>query len=217
MPSYPKKFSYQNKATAESYFDKRFSSPEGRRKNEATRAALVRALEWIPATGKILDIPCGTGRFTQFFYERGYLYFGADISMEMLDVLVGEQKAPGKMVPVVRCDGEQLPFKDNVFDCVVCIRFLNLIPGTVRENILREMRRVSREWLIVQSHHLKSIGPFILLKVFIRKLIGGDVSKYQLHGEILSTGWREMTKVRIRHTRHCVGIYQKTKDIRTVQ
>ena len=212
VDNYPRKFNYQNKATAERYFDKRFSHRKGRKKNEATKLALTRALEAMPGVRNILDVPCGSGRFTRFFNERGYIYYGAEISMEMLDVLVREEKSLGKAPPLVRCDAEHLPFRDNVFDCVVCIRFLNLVPSNVRQKVLKEMRRVSSKWLIVQSHHLKSMGPFILLKVFMRKLIGTDVRKYQLQREIVHVGWREKARLRVRHTRHCVGVYQKSQE-----
>jgi len=87
VDDYPRKFTYQNKATAERYFDKRFSHRKGRKKNEATKLALTRALEAMPGVRNILDMPCGSGRFTRFFNERGYNYFGAEISMEMFNHL----------------------------------------------------------------------------------------------------------------------------------
>ncbi len=216
MENYKRKSFYQDRAIAKSYFEKRFSHPKGRRENEATRLALGSALRSIPGVERVLDMPCGTGRFTNLFFEGGYFYVGGEISMEMLETLAVEQREQGKTPPLVRCDGEHLPFKDDVFDCVVCIRFLNLVPVVVREKILKEMMRVSRNWLIVQSHHLKVMGPFTLLKVFIKQLFGRDVSKYQLGREITSVGWKEKSRVRVRHTRHCVGVYHKNGTI-TVQ
>ncbi len=190
MEVYKRKIAYQNKTIAESYLDKRFSHPRGRRENEATQFALARALDQIPGVKIILDMPCGSGRFTHFFYEKGYLYIGADISMEMMEALAREHGQDERM-PLVRCDGEYLPFKDNAFDCVVCIRFLNHhIPDNVREKV-REMRRVSRNWLILQSQHLRFMGPFVLFKVFMRNLLGGNIRKYRYHKEVLNAGWRE--------------------------
>lgn len=212
MGTYRRKAAYQNKATAEAYLGK-FSDPRGRKENEATTLALSRALEVIPGVKRILDMPCGTGRYTHFFYDKGYHYFGADVSMEMMEILAREQRRQGKTTPLVRCDCEHLPFKDNVFDCVACIRFLNHhIPAVVREGMLREMRRVSRKWLIVQSHRLKPMGPFVFLKVFIRQLFGGDVSKYRVRREILSERWKEKARIPIQDKRFYIGVFQKTQQ-----
>lgn len=214
MTSYVRKFYYQDKAVAEKYAYNRFSYSEGREEFEATKQALACALESIPGAQRILDAPCGSGRFTGFFHENGYSYFGGEISMEMIRLLVKEQKCWRGTPPVVRCDAEHLPFKDCVFDCVVTIRFLNHnIPSRVREEILREMRRVSRKWLVVQAHRLKRVGPFVLLKVFIRGLFGGDVSKYRIRREILRAGWKGEKRFWIenidRYRNRYIGVYQK--------
>ncbi|MFQ5849125.1 MAG: class I SAM-dependent methyltransferase [Candidatus Binatia bacterium] len=210
METYRRKIAYQDKAVVEEYLGK-FIDPVGRREHEATALALTLALERIPGVKRILDLPCGAGRFTHFFHQKGYLYFGADVSMTMMEVLHREQKRQGKTTPLVRCDGEHLPFKDSVFDCVVSIRFLNHhIPAIVRERIVGEMRRVSSKWLIVQSHRLKPVGPFIFLKILMRKLCGGDVSKYLIRREILSEGWKEKERIPIQDKRFYIGVYQKT-------
>ena len=182
MTTYTRKFYYQDKTVAEEYAYNRFSYPEGREEYEATKQALARALESIPGTDTILDAPCGSGRFTGFFHENGYSYFGGEISMEMIRLLVKETKGWKGTPPLVRCDAEHLPFKDNVFDCVVTIRFLNHnIPSSVREEILKEMRRVSKKWLIVMAHRLKRVGPFVFLKVFIRRLFGRKTDLARAH------------------------------------
>ncbi len=214
MTTYKRKLYYQNKTVAEEYAYNRFSCPEGRDEYEATKQALARALGSVPGAERILDAPCGSGRFTEFFHENGYSYFGSDISMEMIGLLVKEQKCWKGSPPLVRCDAEHLPFKDSVFDCVVTIRFLNHnIPSSVREKILQEMRRVSRRWLIVMAHRLKRMGPFVLLKVFIRELFGGDVSKYRIRREILGAGWREESRIWLEHIKRYrngyIGVYKK--------
>jgi hypothetical protein len=54
---------------------------------------------------------------------------------------------------LVRCDAEGLPYRDNGFDVVLSIRFLFHLPTDVRRRIIREMARVSREWLILDYRH----------------------------------------------------------------
>lgn len=210
MENYPRKSLYRDKAVAKSYFEKRFSSRKGKREDAETGSALERALDWIPTKGRVLDLPCGSGRFTRRFSEKGYVYFGADISMEMMEVLIREKKGQAKGPPLIQCDVEHLPFRDGTFDCVACIRFLNLVPFSVRERILKEMRRVSKGWLIVQSHRLRPIGPLVSLKVFAKRLFGADVAKYRFREGIIQAGWKEEKRIRIRHKRQYIGIYQRT-------
>ena len=168
---------------------------------------MERALERIGEVRRVLDLPCGTGRFTGFLSERGYEYFGADISMKMLDVLAQDR---GRKPPLLRCDAEALPFQDNVFDCVLCIRFLNHhIPARIRERMVREMRRISKRWLIVQSHRLKPMGPWVALKVALRRCFGGDTNKYRIRREILREGWKERERIPIQGRPFYIGVYEK--------
>ena len=215
--TYKMKMTYQRTASAESYFTKRFSHPRGKRENEETMLALVQALNSIPGMKVVLDMPCGSGRLTQYFYERGYLYIGADISMEMMKVLVKEQKEKGTSPILVHCDGADLPFRDNAFDCVVCFRFFNVqrIPNVVRQEILKEVRRVSGKWLILQGKDLKLQGPFVRFKVFLRKLFGGDTAKYDFEKELFEAGWQEEKRVWIRTINRYIGVYQKAAQAGT--
>ncbi|MGH7831459.1 MAG: class I SAM-dependent methyltransferase [Candidatus Binatia bacterium] len=214
MEAYRRKTLYQDKAVAESYLGERFSSPKGRRENEQTRIALEQAFDKIAGVKNVLDVPCGNGRFSHLFRGKGYRYVGADVSMEMLQVLAGGEgsRESGKF-SLVRCDGENLPFKDDAFDCVACIRFLNLVPAAVRRKILSEIRRVSKRWLIVQSHHLKSMGPLMRLKLMAKRILGSDLRKYELQKDILGAGWIAGARVRIKGTRQCVGVYQKAEGV----
>lgn len=212
MEAYERKIFYQDKKVAEAYFSKRFCDPKGKRQHRATLSALTAALDSMPDVKSVLDMPCGTGRFTDLLLDRGYVYSGADVSFEMLRVLTGDVRKRETTPTLVRCDGERLPFKDGAFDCVVCMRFLNLVPEDVRGRILREMRRVSRKWLVVQSHLLKSRGFVLFLKVLLRKWFGGDLKKYQLAGEIARAGWTETARFRVKRTGHCVGVYQRSGE-----
>ena len=213
MNTYRRKAAYQSDGVVEEYVHK-FTDPIGRKEHDDTTEALTRALHSIPGVRIILDMPCGTGRYSSFLCKKGYLYVGADISMKMMEVLVEDQKEQGSTLPLVRCDAEHLPFRNEAFDCVVCVRFLNHhIPSLIRRRMLREMGRVSRKWLIVQSHRLKAMGPFTLLKVFMRGLFGGEINKYLIRREILQEGWEETGKVPIQDKRFFIGIYQKTQEI----
>jgi SAM-dependent methyltransferase len=76
---------------------------------------------------------------------------GCDLSLEMMGVAM--EKKPGDGVAFVQSDAESLPFRDDALDCVVSMRFLFHADPSTRGRILREMRRVSRRWLILDYRH----------------------------------------------------------------
>jgi methyltransferase family protein len=110
---------------------------------------------------------------------------------------------------LVRSDGEWLGFKDNSFDCVLCIRLFQLIPRAAKEAVLKEMRRVSKKWLIVEVMYVKPLRHFGRTKSALKKLLGTKLAPYDLDKEILNSGWEEWARVRVKHTKHWVGVYKK--------
>jgi len=134
---------YQADDVAEAYEDKRFSRG-GRLIDRREKEAVLDALE--PVEGRdVLEIACGTGRFTVMLAERGADAVGLDISAAMLGQ--GRQKAQSTDVTgrleFMRGDAGRLPFPDDSFDSVFAMRFFHLADTPV--SFLAEMRRVSRE------------------------------------------------------------------------
>jgi ubiquinone/menaquinone biosynthesis C-methylase UbiE len=134
---------YQEDDVAESYEDKRFSRG-GRLIDRREKQAVLDALG--PVEGKrILEIACGTGRFTVMLAERGADIVGLDISAPMLQQ--GREKAGNAGVAdhleFMRGDAGRLPFPDDHFDAVFAMRFFHLADTPAA--YLEEMKRVSRE------------------------------------------------------------------------
>jgi ubiquinone/menaquinone biosynthesis C-methylase UbiE len=133
---------YQADDVAEAYEDKRFSRG-GRLIDDREKDAVLDALGPVEDK-KILEVACGTGRFTATLAAEGADVVGMDISAPMLQQ--GRQKAEElgvSGVELMRGDAARLPFPDNHFDTVFAMRFFHLA-DTPRE-FLREMRRVSRD------------------------------------------------------------------------
>jgi SAM-dependent methyltransferase len=108
------------------------------------RRAVLDALA--PMEGSdVLEIACGTGRFTVMCAERGADIIGLDISGAML--AQGRRKARSAgvagQVDFVRGDAARLPFPDDSFDTVFAMRFFHLADTPAA--YLSEMRRVARE------------------------------------------------------------------------
>lgn len=151
------KKSYRSDNKANVYDSKRFNTPKGRLLNRRYLTAVTGVLNNIKERGYqidlLLDMPCGTGRVFQTLSSKGINFMGADISKEMM--LVSQQKIPSdNVIPLIQCDGEKMPFKDNSFDVITCFRFLTMkVPAEARHLIFKEMARISRSWVIIECTH----------------------------------------------------------------
>ncbi|MGE2715846.1 methyltransferase domain-containing protein [Mycolicibacterium litorale] len=101
--------------------------------------------EWldIPPGGVALDVGSGPGNVTAALGRAagpGGLALGVDISEPMLVRAVRAEAGP--QVGFLRADAQRLPFRDGVFDAVVSIAMLQLIPDP--PTALAEMVRVLR-------------------------------------------------------------------------
>jgi len=131
---------YQADDVAEEYEDKRFSRG-GRLIDRREKRAVLEAIG--PVEGdRILEIACGTGRFTVMLAERGANITGLDISGPMLGQGREKSTAAGVDVEFMRGDAGRLPFPDDHFDTVMAMRFFHL--ADTPASFLSEMRRVSR-------------------------------------------------------------------------
>lgn len=85
----------------------------------------------------LLDAGCGTGRFL-VHTASNQPFVGLDLSVEMLKVARKELKGG----PFVVGELEHLPFKDDVFDEIICVRVLQHIKH--QERAIRELSRVCK-------------------------------------------------------------------------
>jgi ubiquinone/menaquinone biosynthesis C-methylase UbiE len=99
--------------------------------------------EWldIPSGGLALDVGSGPGTVTSSLADAAApngLALGVDISEAMLDRAVRNES--GSEVGFLRADAQRLPFRDNIFDAVISMAVLQLIPDPTAA--LSEMARV---------------------------------------------------------------------------
>ena len=132
---------YKADDVASEYDSKRFSRG-GRLIDRREKTAVLEALA--PVDGKrVLEIACGTGRFTVMLAERGADVVGLDISRAMLTQ--GREKAHeagvGDRTSFLLGDAARLPFPDDHFDAVFAMRFFHLADTPAK--FLAEMARVS--------------------------------------------------------------------------
>ncbi|WP_290810089.1 class I SAM-dependent methyltransferase [Halovivax sp.] len=140
---------YQADDVAAEYDDKRFSRG-GQLIDRREKAAVLDAISPVDDR-RVLEIACGTGRFTVMLAEQGADVVGLDISAAMLQR--GREKARragvSDRLEFIRGDAARLPFPDDHFDTVVAMRFFHLADDP--ESFLREMRRVARERIVFDT------------------------------------------------------------------
>lgn len=140
---------YQEHDVAEAYEDKRFSGG-GRLIDRREKAAVLDALG--PVEGdRVLEIACGTGRFTVMLAERGADVVGLDISGPMLAQGREKARAAGvqNSLDFLRGDAGRLPFPDDHFDAVLAMRFFHLADAP--ETFLSEMERVTKDLVVFDT------------------------------------------------------------------
>jgi SAM-dependent methyltransferase len=196
---------YRSTRVAEDYDFHRFSSPERQKRNARKWAAIRKALTSTVGVRTILDLPCGTGRFTGALAREGYEIVGSDISREMLVKAAAidagtKSGATGVVRGYVQANAEHLPLRDGSFDCVVCIRFMMHVDPATRVRMLREFRRVSRRWLVVDYRH-KYTFRYVLTHTFGKLGLGraplARVSRQDVEREFRDAGFaiREVIRV----------------------
>jgi SAM-dependent methyltransferase len=145
---------YQADDVAQEYDEKRFSKG-GQLIDQRGKQAVLNAIG--PVEDKqILEIACGTGRFTAMLAERGADIIGLDISGPMLQQ--GRQRAQSAGVAdsleYMRGDAGRLPFPDDHFDVVFAMRFFHL--ADTPAEFLAEMCRVSNDQIFFDTFNRHS-------------------------------------------------------------
>jgi ubiquinone/menaquinone biosynthesis C-methylase UbiE len=182
---------YRDARVAESY-DRRWSGRRGRRRQRRKERALLRAAEALGAAlrplASVLDVPCGSGRFTELLRARGLLYVGLDLSLAML--LQARAKAP--LAHLAAADLARLPLRDGAVDLVVCIRLMHLVrDAELRLAFLREMARVARRGVVVdyrQTRSLQSLARRLRFRAGLRSREGGALSPAAIRRELAAAG-----------------------------
>src|SRR5690349_9935784 len=155
--AYKKQF-YQSSEVAADYDEHRFRTPKRQRRNARKWAAIQKALAKTTGVKTIVDLPCGTGRFTGHLARAGYQVIGSDISMEMMQQAARlESVQHANIAGYVRADAEALPFAAKSVDAIMSIRFLFHVDPQTRRRMLREFGRVSRRWIIADYRHKYSV------------------------------------------------------------
>lgn len=131
-------FDDQVAASYESWYE----TVQGERAAALEKAALEELLEGFPGAGTILEVGCGTGHFTRWLHDAGWMAMGLDLSPAMLKEAQALDDAP-----LVQGDAFRLPFADGAFDVTSLITTLEFLERP--EAALGEALRVGRQGVLL--------------------------------------------------------------------
>lgn len=131
---------------AAGYDQKREDSP----KWQIEQKIIEDMLDDLPKGSWVLDVPCGTGRFFEFYHRKGFAFRGIDLSEDMLRL--AEQKVVNKPSALLQAgDARKLPLHDKVVDASVVCRLTRWLSPEDCRVMLREMQRVTRQRIVLTA------------------------------------------------------------------
>ena len=122
---------------AKKYEEERFITDRGKYENKNQRDIVFSLNSW--ENFDILEVGCGTGRFSIEVSRWGSIITALDPSLSMLEELKRIIGTKNK-IRLIHGSGYELPFKDNTFDGCICINVLSHIPNY--EGVFTEIHRV---------------------------------------------------------------------------
>jgi len=130
--------------------------------------------------GTVLDLCCGTGRHSIILQRRGWAIIGLDLSKNLLTIAKRAMKKDRVEFPLVRADMRHFPFRNMVFDSVICMfTSFGYLPSESEDmKSFKEVRRTLRKGgkflldLANKDHLIKvfqerewaEFGPFYMLE-----------------------------------------------------
>ncbi|MBI5789668.1 MAG: methyltransferase domain-containing protein [Candidatus Schekmanbacteria bacterium] len=126
----------------------------------------IRQLTGDVAGQKILEVGCGTGRFSESLLQSKAQVTVLDFSPAMLDY-TKRRLSHHPDFSLLRADAEYLPFKDNQFDGVLSVKLVSHFANP--QKVLNEFQRVVNPggWVIVDANNLFRLDfPLVFLKKY---------------------------------------------------
>jgi len=117
-------------------YDEWFDAPWGRYAFRIERATLERATGPLDRR-RVLDVGCGTGRFTSDLAERAKSLVGLDFDPAVLSVAARRVQAP-----LLIADTHRLPFPTGLFDVSVAMTLCEFVDDA--QHVVAELVRVTR-------------------------------------------------------------------------
>lgn len=141
----------------------------------------------------ILDIPCGYGRFTQYFVVGSWKVTAADLNHHMLQRV--QHRFEGR-AEYAQGSITDMPFEDDTFDGLLSMRLIqHFHTPEVRIASFKEIRRVIKRWAVVSVYSTSALHKLMRLVRDFHKIT--MVDQDQLEQEIDQAGLRVVKSKKI--------------------
>jgi len=158
-PSHKPLFKSANGKVVDAYESSRYTGRSQGFLDRKERACLERLIrDRASRPGEtVLDMPCGYGRIAPLLCDLGLTPLWADISAAMAQRVSRRPEASSGIGQFVG-DAQQIPLSNGAVDGATCIRLVEHFRLCERRtDVLRELGRVIRRWLVVSFYDSASI------------------------------------------------------------
>jgi ubiquinone/menaquinone biosynthesis C-methylase UbiE len=172
---------FQLQDVADTYEKRRFGTLKGKFLRYREETIVRGILDQLGRGMRIIDVPCGTGRFSSVLKEYADSLVGADLS----EAMIQQSKSRQQYLELRQCEIEKMPFPDDYFDVVVCFRLIHHLSKKDRLKVFSEICRVTKRYFIFSFNSKNSMAYVVNGLVFKKGFysetiqeIRGELDKY---------------------------------------
>lgn len=191
---------------AKDYIGKRFGSKKMSRVNVVEQDFAKELLSRIGPDSKVLDVPCGSGRFVPVFSNAAKMY-AVDINEGML--AEAKEKAPdAENCEFMLGSILEIPLAKESVDLVFCMRLLHHVATPEeRSAIFKELCRVSKKWVAI-TFYRKESWPYIRKKIRGKKINGQPIKRGLFYKEARDHGMELVHSVNVWNSRQTLALFR---------
>lgn len=150
---------------ASKYDEKRFRSDYGLFTDRVQQYLLLTYLRKLKNNSKILEVGCGTGRFSLTISNEGYHLTSLDVAENMLYTLKKKMGKNKDAIDLINANADRLPFSDGKFDACISINVFSHLEHP--SLVLAEISRVLKKNGSVLINIPNLFSPYFLVGTYV--------------------------------------------------
>jgi ubiquinone/menaquinone biosynthesis C-methylase UbiE len=155
---------FQGETVAKGYEKRRFGTLKGKFLKYREERIVRGILDEVGCGLTIIDVPCGTGRFSWVLKEYSECLVGADLS----DAMLTHSRAKGQYSELHHCEIESMPLRDEYCDVLVSFRFFHHLSAEDRAKAFAEINRVTKKYFIFSFNNKTSVA-YVVNNLILKK------------------------------------------------
>ena len=157
--TYDAKTAYSEYSSATGYEDRPFyQGPLGWYRKRLERTTIAALTGMADSGSKILDLPCGNGRWFETLSKRADALVAIDVSPGMLKFARTRAESLSIDIEFHQASAESIPLEDGAVDYAFSYALMKHLPVPVQYRVLAEFSRVSRKGVVCSFGVLKHLS-----------------------------------------------------------